>query len=104
MSQPDGPQTRVTVATPHVLCLRLMTNEGRPPLIRIVVTLAAYQAIVPALPKDRLARPGEPLKDGEGVSLWIDYRALRALKRKRRAGEGWSEVILRLYALKGNVH
>jgi hypothetical protein len=32
----------------------------------------------------------------EGVGLWIDHATLAALKRERRAGEGYSEVILRL--------
>jgi hypothetical protein len=32
----------------------------------------------------------------EGVGLWIDHATLAELKRERRAGEGYSEVILRL--------
>jgi hypothetical protein len=45
---------------------------------------------------DGAARPFEPLKVGECVGLWIDYITLGALRRERRAAEGWSEVILRL--------
>jgi hypothetical protein len=32
----------------------------------------------------------------EGMGLWIDHATLAELKRERRAGEGYSEVILRL--------
>ena len=42
------------------------------------------------------ARPPEPLKVVEGVGLWVDHHTLTALKRERRAGEGLSEVILRV--------
>ena len=42
------------------------------------------------------ARPPEPLEVGEGVGMWIDHATLAALKSERRAGEGYSEVILRL--------
>jgi hypothetical protein len=44
------------------------------------------------------ARPPEPLEVGEGVGLWVDHVTLAALRRERRAGEGWSEVILRVAA------
>jgi hypothetical protein len=60
-------------------------------MIRIAISLAAYQAL-PATMREGTARPPEPLKVGEGVGLWIDHRL------ERRAGEGWSEVILRLCA------
>jgi hypothetical protein len=36
------------------------------------------------------------LKVGEGVRVWIDQRTLAALDTERGAGEGYSEVILRL--------
>ena len=71
-------------------------------MIRIAISLAAYQAIASAMPEGT-ARPPEPLEDrsrlgdsGEGVGLWIDHSTLEALRRERRAGEGYSEVILRL--------
>jgi hypothetical protein len=32
------------------------------------------------------------------VGMWINHATLEALKRERRAGEGYSEVILRLAA------
>jgi hypothetical protein len=33
---------------------------------------------------------------GVGVGMWIDHATLAALKSECRAGEGYSEVILRL--------
>jgi hypothetical protein len=65
-------------------------------MIRIAVSLAAYQAIASTMPEGREARPPEPLEVGEGVGMWIDHATLAALKSERRAGEGYSEVILRL--------
>ena len=66
-------------------------------MIRIAISLAAYQAIASSMPEGT-ARPSEPLEVGEGVGMWIDYVTLAALRRERRAGEGWSEVILRVAA------
>ena len=66
-------------------------------MIRIPISLAAYHAIVSTIPQGSTARP-EPLEVGEGVGLWIDYVTLAALRRERRGGEGWSEVILRVAA------
>ena len=72
------------------------TRPTFPTMIRIAVSLAAYQAIAATIPEGRTARPPEPLEVGEGVGMWIDHVTLAALRRERRAGEGWSEVILRL--------
>jgi hypothetical protein len=55
-------------------------------MIRISITLAAYDAIATSLPKGREARPPELLKNGEGIDLWIDPRTLAALDGERR---GW---------------
>ena len=65
-------------------------------MIRITISLAAYQAIASTIAEGREARPPEPLGVGEGVGMWIDHATLAALKSERRAGEGYSEVILRL--------
>jgi hypothetical protein len=66
------------------------------PLIRIAVSLAAYQALASTLTEGREARPPESLEVGEGVGMWVDHATLAALKSERRAGEGYSDVILRL--------
>jgi hypothetical protein len=65
-------------------------------MIRIAISLAAYHAIASTMPEGREARPPEPLEVGEGVGMWFDHVTLAALRRERGAGEGWSEVILRL--------
>jgi hypothetical protein len=65
-------------------------------MIRIAISLAAYQALASTLAEGREARPPEPLEVGEGVGMWIDHAALAALKIERWAGERYSEVILRL--------
>ena len=67
-------------------------------MIRIAISLAAYQVIASTIPHGRTARPPEPLEVGDCVGLWIDYVTLAALRRERRSGEGWSEVILRVVA------
>lgn len=67
-------------------------------MIRIAISLAAYQAIASTIAEGREARPPEPLEVGEGVGLWVDHVTLAALRRERRGGEGWSEVILRVAA------
>jgi hypothetical protein len=65
-------------------------------MIRIAISLAAYEAIAASFPKGREARPPEPLKVGEGVGMWLDPRTLAVLRMVRMAGEGYSETILRL--------
>jgi hypothetical protein len=65
-------------------------------MIRIAVSFAAYRAIASTIAEGREARPPEPLEVGEGVGMWIDHATLAALKSERRAGEGYSEVTLRL--------
>jgi hypothetical protein len=67
-----------------------------PSMIRIAISLAAYQALASTLAEGREARPPERLEVGEGVGMWIDHATLAALKSERRVGEGYSEVILRL--------
>jgi hypothetical protein len=67
-------------------CAAPMNHENRVPLLRITVTLAAYQAIVPMMPEDHVARPLEPETVDQGVALWIDYFTLRALKAR---AQGW---------------
>jgi hypothetical protein len=64
-------------------------------MIRIAISLAAYEALASTMPEGT-ARPPVPLEVGEGVGMWIDHATLAALRSERRAGEGYSEVILRL--------
>jgi hypothetical protein len=69
-------------------------------MVRIAISLAAYQAIASTIPQDRLARPPEPLEVGEGVGMWVDRRTLAVLRMVRMAGEGYSETILRLFEVR----
>ena len=57
-----------------------------PYMIRIAISLAAYEAIAASFPKGREARPPEPLKVGEGVGMWLDPRTLAVLRMERMAG------------------
>ena len=66
-------------------------------MVRIAISLGAYQAIAASLPKGREARPPEPLEVGEGIGMWLDPRTLAILRMVRTAGEGYSETILRLF-------
>jgi hypothetical protein len=66
-------------------------------MVRIAISLAAYQAIAASLPKGREARQPEPLEVGDGVGMWLDPRTLAVLRMVRAAGEGYSETILRLF-------
>jgi hypothetical protein len=65
-------------------------------MIRIAISLAAYEAIAASLPKGHEVRPPERVKLGQGVGVWLDPGTVAALRMARGAGEGWSELILRL--------
>jgi hypothetical protein len=53
-------------------------------MIRIAISLAAYQAIASTMPEGRTARPPEPLEVGEGLGVWFDHVTLAALRREGR--------------------
>ena len=55
-----------------------------PPVIRIAISLAAYEAIAASLPKGE-ARPPEPLKASKDVGVWIDP-AMHAAARQGAQG------------------
>ena len=69
-------------------------------MIRIAISLAAYQVIASTIAGEPEARPPEPLEVGEGVGLWLDPRTLAVLRMVRMAGEGYSETILRLFEMR----
>jgi hypothetical protein len=54
------------------------------PMVRIAVSLAAYQALASTLAEGREARPPVPLEVGEGVGMWIDH----AHSRRSRPNAG----------------
>jgi hypothetical protein len=51
-------------------------------MIRIAISLAAYQPIASTIAEGREARPPERLEVGEGVGMWIDHATLEALQRE----------------------
>jgi hypothetical protein len=65
-------------------------------VIRLTISRAAYEAMTATLPKGWTAYPHARLEVGESVGLWLDHTTVQALRRKRKAGEGYSETILRL--------
>jgi hypothetical protein len=69
-------------------------------VIRIVISLAAYEAIAASLPKGYEARPPDRVKLGQGVGVWLNPRTVAALRMARGTGEGYSEVILRLFEVR----
>jgi hypothetical protein len=68
-------------------------------MIRIAISLAAYQALASTMPEGT-ARPPEPVEVGEGVGMWLDPRTLAVLRMVRMAGEGYSDTILRLFEVR----
>jgi hypothetical protein len=66
-------------------------------VVRIAITQAAFDAIAKTLPVGSVAY--EPAIDaGDLRYIWLEHRWLDRLKSYRRAGEGYSDVILRLAA------
>lgn len=66
-------------------------------MIRIAVSLAAYEAIVATLPDDRTPRAPMRLENGD-CALFLDHRTIDRLTRLRGPRESYSDVILRLTA------
>jgi hypothetical protein len=64
-------------------------------MIRIVITVAAYEAIAATLPLGNVGYETERTEKGE-VFIWLEERWLDKLKAMRGPGESYSDVILRL--------
>ena len=63
-------------------------------MIRIAISPEAFAAICYTLPPGGVAFEHD--RDDQGrVLVWLDRRAVNQLTAQRRAGEGYSEVILR---------
>jgi hypothetical protein len=64
-------------------------------MIASSITREAYEAIKSALPVDRDSWP--PQSDGRGlIRIWLDRQYVDRLGQMRRAGESYSDVIMRL--------
>jgi hypothetical protein len=67
-------------------------------MVRISINSAAFDAIRATLPLGRVGFEREPDALGN-VSVWLDTTAANQLSAQRRAGESYSDVILRLVAI-----
>lgn len=62
-------------------------------MIRLSITMEAYEAIKATMPGE----VGEPQLDERGaIAIWLNPKIVDELKRQRRPGESYSDVILRL--------
>jgi len=65
------------------------------PMIRLAISEAAFEAITTTLPlESALNEKGERL-------IWLNYNLVNDLRKKRRPGESFSDVILRLAEIEG---
>jgi hypothetical protein len=63
-------------------------------MIRIAITLQAFEAIRTSLPPKTAVHPIQ--RSATGVFLWLDKRTLNQLIALRRRGEDLSDTIIRL--------
>jgi hypothetical protein len=75
----------------------LVRRKGQPrkPMVRIAITQAAFDAIVATLPVGSTGYENKVNEKGERL-IWLERRMLDKLNSYRRAGESYSDVILRL--------
>jgi hypothetical protein len=66
-------------------------------MVRIAITQAAFDAIVRMLPVGSVGYENATNEKGERL-IWLERRMLDKLNSYRRAGESYSDVILRLAA------
>jgi hypothetical protein len=69
-------------------------------VIRISVSLAAFEAIAAAMPLGSVGYEAERTSVGN-VFIWLDPRAISQLNYLRGPGEDYSAVILRIAAGEG---
>jgi hypothetical protein len=66
-------------------------------MVRIAISQAAFDAIAATLPLGSMGYENETNEKGERL-IWLERRWLDRLNSHRRAGESYSDVILRLAA------
>jgi hypothetical protein len=66
-------------------------------MVRIAISQAAFDAIVATLPVGSVGYENAINDKGERL-IWLERRMLDKLNSYRRAGESYSDVILRLAA------
>ena len=64
-------------------------------MIRIAISLRAFEAIAATLPLGSVGYEAEPTVSGERL-IWLEPSMVDRLKAMRGPGESWSDVILRL--------
>jgi hypothetical protein len=64
-------------------------------MIRIVISQAAFDAIAATLPFGDVSFENEIDEHGQRL-IWLERRMLDKLRSYRRAGEDYSDVILRI--------
>ena len=64
-------------------------------MVRIAITQAAFEAIARTLPFGSVSFENKITENGERL-IWLERRMLDKLNSYRRAGESYSDVILRL--------
>jgi hypothetical protein len=76
---------------------RLGANAKRDVMVRIAISQTAFEAIAKTLPLGSVGYENAVNEKGERL-IWIERRMLDKLNSYRRAGESYSDVILRLAA------
>ena len=71
-------------------------------MVRIAITQAAFDAIAATLPPGSTGYENAVNDKGDRL-IWLERRMLDKLNSYRRAGESYSDVILRLAAMKPDV-
>ena len=70
-------------------------------MIRIAITIAAFEAIVGTMPLGSFGFERDPTTKGERT-VWLEEVWVDRLGAMRRPNESYSEVILRLVATEGD--
>ena len=76
---------------------RLGANAKRDVMVRIAISQTAFEAIAKTLPLGSVGYENAVNEKGERL-IWLERRMLDKLNSYRRAGESYSDVILRLAA------
>ena len=66
-------------------------------MIRIAISQAAFEAIARTLPFGSMSFENKIDEHGQRL-IWLERRMLDKLRSRRRAGESYSDVILRVAA------
>ena len=68
--------------------------------VRIVISVEAFEAIARTLPLGNVGYENKTNERGEKL-IWLDWAVVDRFRGLRGAGESYSDVILRIAAVKG---